>query len=235
MKVIYTLACLLLLGLPLRAQTPAWQGGLFAGVANYSGDINPSLTPNFDDTGLSTGLVGSISVSRKFNFRGSLTYAHLTGDDANYQQRENRGFRFTTNLVELSAIAEWEPFGSTRYYADARGNVQMDRLVSPYLFAGFGLAFASLDTDFSRYQGDSEVIRAGIAADRQQGSSKSAITVPMGAGVKFDLTQRFSLALEIGGRFTMSDYLDGISESAGPDQDDLYILSGLIAYYRFYD
>lgn len=232
MKTLYATVLLFLLPLLGKAQLDYWQGGVFVGLSAYSGDVNPTASPDLSEASLSFGMVGQAYISSKLGFRGSLIYANLTGDDRNYVQRADRNFRFNTNVFELSMVAEWEPFGSNRYFADARGKVVMDRLVSPYLFTGIAVGLATLDTDFSDYDGNSQTIINGIREDRTIGNSTTFFSIPIGAGVKFDITQKITLALEGSGRISFSDYLDGISAAAGTG-NDLYFTGGLIAYYRF--
>lgn len=209
-----------------------WQGGVFAGIGNYTGDINPMATPDLSESGLSAGVVGHVYVSPKIGFRGSLLYANLQGDDRKYEEREGRNFRFNTQLIELAGLMEWEPFGSNRYFANAAGDVVMDRLISPYFFTGIAVGLASLDTDFSGYMGNNPEILGGIREDEQQGNSATFLAIPVGVGIKFDLTEQFTLALEVGGRLALTDMIDGISAAAGSG-DDQYFASGLLLYYRF--
>ncbi|HKK76258.1 MAG TPA: DUF6089 family protein [Saprospiraceae bacterium] len=227
----------LLFCLPLlvAAQINYWQGGLFLGGAGFSGDVNPQATPDLSEVSLAVGFIGKVDVTPKIGFRGSITYANLVGDDANYPIRVDRGFRFNTTLIELAGVAEWEPFASNRYYANARGGVEMDRIVSPYLFAGVGLGFANLNTDFSQYEGNNPLIEQGIREDRSKGSSQTAFVLPLGGGIKFDLSNRLTIGIEFSGRLSFSDDLDGISASANPDNDDVYFFSGLNTYYRFFN
>ena len=232
MRSLYIVFLCLFMSVVGFSQNMYWQGGIFTGIGNYSGDVNPMVTPDMSESGLSVGVVGQAYISPKLAFRGSLLYANLRGDDANYPERDGRNFRFTTNLVELSAMIEWEPFGSNRYYADAQGELVMDRLISPYLFTGIGAGLVNLDTDFSGYSGNSQNILDGIREDDQLGNSTTILAIPVGLGVKFDISQRFTLAVEAGARFSFSDYIDGIA-AAGGEGNDLYFTSGLIFYYRF--
>jgi len=216
----------------IKAQS-VWEGGFFAGVAGYSGDVNPTLTPRFQDVTPSLGLVARTNLSNRLGFRGGITYLKLKGDDDNYYGRESRDFNFSTNLVELSILGEWEPFGSNRYYTDAAGNVNMDRLISPYVFAGVGLLGGILNTNFSNYPGSDEGIQAGINKDRAYGNSILGVSMPVGLGMKFDISDSFTLALEGCMRVSFSDYLDGISFSGSPDAKDIYMNAGIVVYHRF--
>lgn len=237
MKVNFYLIVILMAISPffVNAQINYWQGGLFIGATGFSGDINPQATPDISDISLAFGISGKVDVAPKIGFKGSLNYVQLVGDDANYETRQARGFRFNTTIFELSGVAEWEPFGSNRYYSDAGGNLVMDKIISPYIYAGIGVGFANLETDFSRYEGSNPVIAQGILADRMQGSNQVAFLVPIGVGIKVDLSNTISVALDISGRLSFSDYLDGISESASPDADDTYLLGGINLLYRFFN
>jgi len=214
------------------SQNLYWQGGVFAGIGNYSGDVNPMATPDMSESGLSVGVVAQTSISPRIGFRASLLYAGLRGDDRKYPERNGRNFRFETDLIELAAMMEWEPFGGDRYYADARGALVMDKLISPYFFTGIAVGLANLDTDFSDYPGNQLSILDGIREDEAIGNSATFLAIPIGAGLKFDVTPTFTFALEVGGRYSLSDYIDGISAAAGKSTD-LYFASGLILYYRF--
>jgi hypothetical protein len=223
----------LILALSMLKAQSVWEGGLFIGTAGYSGDINPTLTPRFQDFTPSISLLARSNVSNRLGFRVGATYFRLKGDDSNFVGRESRDFNFSTNLFEFSLLGEWEPLGSSRYYTDAAGRINMDRLVSPYLFTGVGLIGGVLNTNFSNYPGDDKNIKAGIQKDRAYGNSVLGVCVPIGLGMKFDVSNTLTMALEGCIRASFSDYLDGISFSASPDANDIFMNLGAVVYYRF--
>ncbi len=231
MKLLYTL--IVLTGIPfcLWAQLDTWAGGIYVGSSHYMGDMVSSSTPNLSQTGIAVGVAGQIYITEQIGMRTNLTYGQLKGRDADYSDLEGRNFTFKTNYVELSSLVEWEPFGGKRYFSDADGNKFMDKLVSPYLYAGVGLSFLNLNTDYSGYEGES--LLPGIMADRNAGSTKTSFILPVGLGLKIDLDSKFTIAVDGGVRFAFSDYLDGVSESGNPDANDAYILVGAMLYYRF--
>ncbi|MBK6949882.1 MAG: outer membrane beta-barrel protein [Haliscomenobacter sp.] len=208
-----------------------WEGGLFLGAANYSGDINPSESPRLQDTRLSIGIGGRVPLNAKFGLRSNLIYGRFVGDDINFPERLDRNFRFKTNLFELSVLGEFEPFGRDRFYSNAQGDVEMDKLISPYLFAGIGFAYMSLNPDFS--SNTSLSLRDEIAADLRESSTRLNMVLPVGLGLKIDLSNTYSFAIESGLRLTFTDYVDGISLAAGPDADDVYLFTGVVIYRRF--
>lgn len=234
MKAVYIffMACILpLTSLAQRYKVFSWEGGIFSGAANYSGDINPMESPRLQDTRLSVGVVGRVPLDANFSVRSSLLYGKLVGDDLNFPDRKQRGFRFETNLFELSVLMEFEPFARDRFYADARGNLRMDRLISPYLVTGVGFAYTSLNPDFSR--NTNTVLQPRISEDLRESSTRFIPVVPIGFGLKFDLNPRYGFSIESGIRMTFSDYIDGISKAANPGRDDVYLFSGLIFVRRF--
>ena len=235
MKVKPVLFLVLLLPFFSNAQNRvSWEGGLFTGVANYSGDVNPTDSPRFQDTRPAVGLVGRIPLNTMFNLRSSMIYGRLIGDDRNYPERDFRRFDFKTNLFEVNMVVEIEPFARDRFYTDAQGNLNLDPLISPYIFGGVGFGFAALNTDYSGYSGANKTYLSRIAQDRNAGSSKTLFVAPVGLGIKFDVSRQFALSVEAGVRVTFSDYLDGISASGDPEQDDIYYFSGLSCFYRFW-
>ena len=67
-----------------------------------------------------------------------------------------------------------------------------------------------------------------VHLETQEGHfSKTNLLIPIGAGLAFDVSEKLSLGLEFSSRFPVSDYLDGISESANPDRKDWYSTGGV--------
>ncbi len=208
-----------------------WEGGVFLGGANYSGDINPAPGPRMGDTRLSLGVSGRIQWSPKWWLRTNFAYGRLRGDDLDFPQRQDRGYRFSSNVIDLTLIAEYEPLGRDRFYVNKTGDVVMDRLLSPYAMAGFGFVYMNIERDFSRMA--DKGVQDKISADLRKGSALLSPVFPIGVGVKYDLDTRYTLAAEAGFRVPFSDYIDGISQAASPRANDVYMFSGLFLYYRF--
>ncbi len=228
----YRSFCLLLLILcfsssSLTAQTATIrpiQLGLHLGIGNVLGDLTQSDLPNFSSTGFSTGVFAKMPIDPKIGIRAGFTHSKLKGED--YDDASDRGFSFNNNLYEIMLVGEYEPFGRDRFFTDATGEVQMDKLISPYVFLGFGLGLVNLDPDFN------ESTEPGVVQDRNQGSNATTLVVPFGVGVRFDLSDLLTLGVETGMRFTTTDYIDGISEAANPDGNDAYVISNVQLLFR---
>jgi hypothetical protein len=234
MKVFYLLfLCIVVPLTNVFSQTGEVEGGVILGATSYSGDVNPSITPRFKDIGVTYGLAARVSLTNKFNFRSSLTSHHFQANDLDYPERGARNFKFNTNMYELAFIGEWEPFGKEHFYGDASGGKIFKRLISPYFYSGFMVGLAVSNPDFSGYKESNPSIMAGIRQDLAHGSANFVVSMPLGFGIKYDLSERTVIALDGCMRLSFSDYIDGISKAAGPDRKDTYTTIQVMAFYKF--
>ncbi|MBI5917477.1 MAG: OmpA family protein [Bacteroidetes bacterium] len=191
-----------------------WEGGLFLGISNYLGDlVEPTFT--LKQSNPAFGILLRNHLSDNFGIRANLFYGKIEGDDANYDRNRDRGAKFESTLVELSLMGEYEFLGHKRYTADGA----FRKVVSPYIFGGAGVTFGNPDVA----NGDIEDF----------GNTRFAL--PLGLGIKFDLSRKVSLGLEYGTRFTFTDFMDGIKATGDPDNNDIYNFGGLVLGFRFGD
>ena len=181
--------------------------GIHLGVVNYYGDLNPRQFI-FDEPSFAYGLFyrNNISVQSAIKINALISSIAIT--DANYPERRARGFSFTTNFIEASALFEWFFFGKKQ--RDEEGNLQKNN--SPYLFLGVGALY-------------SDPLTEGLpenSPDLTAEQSTINAVFPFGIGYRWEIDFKTRLGIEYGFRPTFSDYLDGISESANPDKNDWY-------------
>jgi opacity protein-like surface antigen len=184
------------------ASAQTWEAGVFLGSSGYMGDINPIKPLKFTD------LAFGAQIKRNFDGYWSAKLAFMQGkvqgNDANstnfYQKQRN--LSFYSPISELSLQVEFNLF---KYLAgDIYG--YGSRKVSPYLFLGVG-AFSF--NPLTEYNGNEIEL---IAVQTEALAYKNnAISVPYGAGVKYNITGNFNLIGEIGYRTAFTDYLDDIS------------------------
>ncbi len=199
---------MLLLLLPLVVSAQDWEGGVFLGISNYQGDLVEKAV-DLGDAGFAYGVFVRRHINEKFSVRGAITGGKIKGDDSD---RERRDFRFEANIVEFAVMAEWNFLGRERY----NDLGQFVKTTTPYIFLGLGGALA--DPDVTGLPADSR--------DLMEDFSSFRFALPFGVGVKHDFSERISLGLEAGFRPTFNDYLDGVSESANPDDNDWYSFIG---------
>lgn len=213
-----------------QKQRPSSELGLFMGTSYYLGDLNSvhfrgGFASNDYSADKRIGLTDDLSFSlpafglqfrRNFNhrmsFKASLLYGYVEALDAtggSFEQLRNLSFR--SDLFELSTQMEI-------YFHEI--NQKDDRkLISPYFTTGIAiLAFnpqgmlnpgswqniAPYNTEF---QGNQDPISLAEIKDYKT----IQLTVPIGLGVKWYLSNRLSLSVEWAMRATFTDYLDDVS------------------------
>lgn len=219
MKLKNLILALMLLPLGLVAQNKV-EAGLFIGQASHGGDLVEPDFFYFENSQLAFGVFARVFLSENVSLRGNLLFSRLEGDDANYSDdffRARRNASFESPLTEFSVVAEYEPLAQKRITDDAA----FKKIVSPYFFLGLGAAFINPDTDFSQSN------TSGVSQDQNEDISNTQLIIPFGFGVKYDLSQNVKIGVELGARPTFTDYLDGVSISGNPDNNDWFHFLGL--------
>lgn len=184
-------------------------GGMF-GVSNYRGDLsNNSVSLYLRETHGSFGLFGSYHLSDVFAVRLSGQYALLSGRDANAPSEaiRERNLSFRSMLIEGALVGE--------VYIPGFDPYNLNKPLSPYLFAGFAGAYFNPQAEYA----DEWVALQPLGTEGQgmpgfeKPYNKVAFSIPFGLGVKFAVTDLLNVGLELGLRRSFSDYLDDVSGS----------------------
>jgi outer membrane protein OmpA-like peptidoglycan-associated protein len=198
-------------------------------LSGYLGDLVASRYPTTKAIDPVAGLFLRRNLGEAWSLRLQGTYVRLSGDDTYFSNNQQRGFSFTTQMGELAVLGEWDLRGHRRF---DQGHLR--KTLSPYLFGGVGLSFFQPTTNFNENQNTEGGFAQLIASDRSQSYPAATPVLPFGAGLRYDLSQRVTLGLEAGLRYTFgADLLDGVSASANPDDSDWYGFGGLTLAFRF--
>lgn len=223
---------LVLLACGSLAAQPVWELNGWVGASGYLGDLEQEdyLPSSLDMIKPSFGLRAGYSLGYRWLLRADLCVGTLEGNDANskipgFQQR---AFAFETHFVDLSANLLWEPFAKRRYPSTGGSR----RIISPYVFAGLGMARFNTDTYFGKMGGETPV-PTPVSKDKEAGPVHTELVVPLGGGLRFDVSKRSSIGLELSLRNPFSDYIDGISQAGNPNNNDWYMMGGLSWSLRF--
>ncbi len=184
------------------ALSQTWEAGVSVGASGYMGDISPVKPYTFTDPAFG-GLF-------KRNFNGYLSakvgfmFGKIQGDDAKSSNayQVDRNLHFRSALSELSLQVELNLFKYLPGELMGFGS----RRFSPYLFTGAGAAKFNPVADYNGSEVELQPLQTE-AVDYK----KYAISVPYGAGVKYNLKGNWNLIGEIGYRTAFTDYLDDIS------------------------
>jgi hypothetical protein len=205
-----------------------YEVGLSGGVFVYQGDLTPQALGSYKTMKPQLALHLYRIISPAFAVRFNINRGKLYGNDAKYSNpdwRQQRNFNFTTPVTELSVQGVWS-------FLQSRSP-----RFSPYVFAGAGFSFVKIKRDWSNINttvfGDGSDVQAGLAVDAAKSTPRIIPVVPVGAGVRYALNDRFSLTGETSYRLSFTDYLDGFSKSANPDKNDHYLSHSIGIIYSF--
>ena len=213
-----------------KSSLPKWEAGINVGAYIYQGDLTTHRFGSIETTLPGFGISGTRIISRKFSARLMFNMARLAGNESIYEYprwRPQRNFSFTASVKELTASLHWNILGTN--YDEVK--------YEPYVFAGAGASFVNIKRDYSKvnpvYFGDQSPVLAGLAVDAVTPTPKIIPVMPVGAGLRYHISQRIVLNLEGSYRLMHTDYLDGFSKSANPDLKDHYSSITIGAAYKF--
>lgn len=182
--------------------------GISAGGSNYFGDLNQQY--GFEYFRQSGGAFIKYNFSNYIALRLAGTYGHIGYADSysdNYFQLQ-RNLSFKSDVYEGSIMADFH------FFNYSIGDFQ--NRFTPFIALGMGVfhydpyaeiedvkvKLRSLGTEGQSYP---------QYADRKYGTT--AVSFPIGAGVKFWLAKGMTVGLEIINRMTTTDYLDDVSST----------------------
>jgi hypothetical protein len=169
-------------------------------------------------------LNGSVKfrILRDLNVRLSLTYGMLHGTDVR-GTNVDRAFAFTTSIFEPAVIGEYcfiKNYAETSWLFMKRRQGFFSTLIKSldvYAFTGFGGVSYSV-------RGNDALVAHGMTK-----SGFSAV-IPAGLGATMIYSPDFNFGLEIGGRYTFTDYLDGYTSQYSKANDVYYFLNLTVTY-----
>ncbi|MBL0356369.1 MAG: outer membrane beta-barrel protein [Chitinophagaceae bacterium] len=209
-----------------------WMVGINGGAMIYQGDLAPSTLGSYKTPSFTVGISAAKILNPYFAVRANAVVGKLRGDDAKYNSpvwRQYRNLNFSSPVTEFSVQLLWNPFGNNSNELGLR--------ITPYLFGGAGVSFVNISRDYNKM--DTTVFsfnskqQVGLKQDTAKGLPRSLLVLPVGAGLSFYLSPRWSLNLETIFRYTFTDYLDGFSYVANPTQKDYYHTHTVGLVYRF--
>ena len=200
MRRLLLLVCFLIQGYFAAAQT--WEAGVSLGASGYMGDISPVKPYNFTD------LAFGAQIKRNFNGYLSAKIGYMAGkirgDDAkssnSYQIDRNLNFR--SELSELSLQLEFNLFNYLPGVLPGFGA----KRISPYIFTGAAAVNYNPVTDYNGSEIELRPLETEAVSYK-----KYALSIPYGAGVKYNIKGNWNLIGELGYRTAFTDYLDDIS------------------------
>ncbi|SEK76240.1 hypothetical protein SAMN05421740_102624 [Parapedobacter koreensis] len=183
----------------MNVQAQEWEIGLQGGASGYMGDINPENPLAFNDW--SAAAFVKYNFNHTWGLRGNFAYANLFAHDfySSVQQRQNRYLGFFGAVKEAALLVDFNFFK----WLPQRGRI----VYTPYIFAGIGGIL--FDPKWRSVSGNDIKLRhyytEGVIYQNK------TITIPFGAGFKYNLRGPWTIGAELGYRMTLTDYLDDVS------------------------
>ena len=195
-----------------------WQVEFMAGIAEYNGDLTQQRI-TFKQLRPAAGLNLKYNTGNFINVRAGIFYTKLVADDRNNKSAglQRRNLNFKTDIVELNLIAELNLFDPAIYTS------------YPYLFAGVGVFYFN---PYSFNENNKRTYLRPLSTEGEdlpeypQRKRYSLIQpcIPLGAGWKMAINEKWDISLEVGYRFLFTDYLDDVSKT--------YVDPNILAYEK---
>jgi hypothetical protein len=197
------------------------EAGVFAGAANYKGDLSPTI--ELSEYHPAYGVSLRYNFTRFLSVKSNILLAQISGTDANFQSpiARERNLSFRSDITELSFQGEYSPLGF---------DILAGKITTPYIFAGVGGFLFNPQAALSGIWYDLQPL--GTEGQSMTGYStkykRFSVSFPMGIGLRFSLNRRVNLGFEFGMRRTFTDYLDDVSRYY-PDLEALRVVSPVAA------
>jgi hypothetical protein len=183
--------------------------GMTVGVANYYGDLTPTM---FAKTGYKpmVGIIYKYAASPFVSLRFGASYATITGADSvsTSPGLVARNLSFESRIVELHGGIEVNLLPVDIY----------EKKVSPYIFAGLAVFYHN---PYALDPNDNKVYLRSLSTEgeglalypNRKPYGEVNVAFPIGGGMKFLIGKTLMVNLELGFRYTTTDYLDDVSKS----------------------
>jgi hypothetical protein len=162
-------------------------------------------------------------ILNELNVRLNLTYGLLHATDKG-GSNEARGMEASTSIFEPIVLGEYyfirSKLGSSYLFNSGKGGSSFKNFFSAlelYAFTGIGgLSY--------NVKGNDKLVAAGL-----QNSGFTAV-IPVGIGVNLLFKPEYNLGVELGGRYSFSDYLEGYTSQYSSSNDVYYFFSVTFTY-----
>lgn len=191
--------------------------GINFGASNYMGEIggmqfeaNPFLVDMIvPQTGMAFGGFYRYSFTDRLAAKVQLNWVRIHGADSlsdvnEAPQRFARNLSFRTDIFELMITGEYNWLVINDISRRSRKRIDF----ASYAFAGFGalLYYPHAKLDDKWYY-----LRPLATEGVDNEYNEMTIAVPLGVGAHFTIDNKYRIGMEIGYRFSFTDYLDDVS------------------------
>ncbi|MEO6820469.1 MAG: DUF6089 family protein [Ginsengibacter sp.] len=173
---------------------------IYGGVTNYQGDLQDKQF-TFSQSHLAGGLGLSYNITDHFAIRSAFTLGKVSADDK-FTKNKIRNLNFTSGISEFQLGLQYNLFSLE------------SMAFSPYLFvsaAVFHFNPYTFDGNGDKYYLQPLSTEGQGFIDGRQKYELTQFAIPIGAGIKFALSENINIGVEFGFRKLYTDYLDDVS------------------------
>ncbi len=177
---------------------------LFTGTINYQGDLNPNSF-TFNHSNFATGLIIRKPLNRWFALRAGINTGKINASDSwNRDYLKNRNLSFTTTVKEAYTGLEITvlDISTKRFTPCIYGGIAIFHF-NPWTIDNAG-AKTYLKPLSTEGQGLSQY-------PEQKEYNLTQIALSFGVGMKYAVSDAFSIGIEFNQRKTFTDYIDDVS------------------------
>lgn len=174
--------------------------GVFLGGSNYHGDVAPNVV--WRNTGAAFGPFFRYNFNPYVSYRAQATYGHISAADSNFSPQAHRNLSFHTDLFEASQTFE---FNFHRFGVNV-----LDKNFTPYLTLGIAAFYFNPKTNYGAGQ---QTLRSHLTEGQKRSYSTLQVSLPIGFGLKYNLSRNWVVGMEAVWRKTFTDYLDDVKGS----------------------
>ncbi|MBS1921444.1 MAG: hypothetical protein JST17_14420 [Bacteroidetes bacterium] len=195
--------------------------GINLGTFIYQGDLTPERFGSSKTPGYQLSFFINKIISKSFSVRANFSIGKLRGDESLYKSpayRQQRNFAFKTPVTEFAGLFVWDILNKN-FSSEIHSGLR------PYIMAGPGISFVHIKRDWSRFNSEyfaGTGLPARLTLDEQHSLPKILPVIPVGAGIRYSVSEKLSINAETIYRITFSDYIDGFSQAANPSRNDHY-------------
>jgi len=208
-------------------------GGL--GTSQFFADIG-GFTPGENALGFKDIIINQTRFSatagmryriyETFSVKASFSYGMLHASDAK-GSNVDRAFESTTSIFEPSVTAEYyflknKAEGSYRFSKGQRIFASFFSMFDAYVYAGVAPVFYNVKPN------DNLVARNDESGIDKYGGV--AVAFPVGLGLNYVLSPNVMLGIDLGIRYTTTDYMDGYASQYSNSNDVYYFMTFVFTY-----
>lgn len=195
MRILFTIFLLFFLNLSgSKTQAQLWEIGAKVGATGYMGDLNPVNPFQYNRIGF--GVSGKRNLNPTWGIRGVLNYTPVQWSGKSNLVFPNE-IEFQNEILEGAILGE---FNFKKFFSGGAFTTY-----TPYMFTGIG--FHTHHPKLSVAHEESVILdKSGVPKN----SSKSAFSLPFGAGIKYSIKNSLSIGAELMYSLAFTNNIDGI-------------------------